>query len=101
MSKELTPALLCSMQGDDERLTTQIHFILRRLLLSSPFSVSFAKELALASRELTTSSPCVNHYIEYIEILETFDADSLQPGRVYLIKALKRSEEHTSELQSP
>ena len=98
VSKELTPALLRSMQGDDERLTTQIHFILRRLLLSSPFSISFAKELALASRELTTSSPCVNHYIEYIEILETFDADSLQPGRVYLIKALKVLKRKTDDI---
>ena len=98
VSSELVPALLRCQQRDDERLATQCHFILRRLLLSSPFCVPFAKDLVLASRELTPSSPCVLQYIEYIEIMETFDADSLQPGRIYLIKALKVLKRKTDDI---
>lgn len=85
---ELYPSLLFCVQGEDERLSKQCHYLIRRFLLSSPFCARFCMELAQAAQSISNSSPAVSYLIEYLEILESFDDNSVEFGKKAMLQAL-------------
>ena len=85
---ELYPSLLFCIQGDDMKLSKQCHYLIRRFLLSSPFCPRFCMELAQAAQTVSASSSAVSYLVEYLEILESFDDNSIQYGKKAMLQAL-------------